>query len=182
MNAGPTSSGRARIAPLGGLLLAIAAGCGPRPRAPGDAAVIAPAHASLAAPDLGSSPPRPARDPAPALIAETLALPVRGVSSYWGVTPPADCAAASAADDSIRFVCAAGLEPVVAYFAYYYPMLPAERGPGGLRLGGEPGTAVVHLVELPGPEPRAQLMVYRPRSGRPDPAAEAERDRLRRSP
>lgn len=101
--------------------------------------------------------------------------------SYWGVSPPADCTAASAGEGLLRFVCSVSLDDLGRYFRYYYPMLPLAERPGGFTVGQGPEVATGHAAALPGGR-SAQLMLHRPLSGPADEQAEALIRRLAAPP
>ena len=91
---------------------------------------------------------------------------------YWGISPPADCVAASASDAMLRFICSVELGELERFFRYYYPTLRVTPRPGGLALGGSAGVATGQAVALPGGA-RAQLLLHRPADGPRDEVAEA---------
>jgi len=133
------------------------------------------------APTLGPTAGPAARDPSARLLDEANALPIRGGVSYWGVSPPADCAVRSAGEGMLRFVCTVTLEALAAYFRYYYPTLGLTERPGGFELGQGGNVATGQAASLP--EGRtAQLLLFRPLAGPDDPQAEALARRLSAPP
>jgi hypothetical protein len=146
----------------------------PASTSPPAAAIPTPSAAPVVAPVA----PTPPRDPAHRLVAETLALPVRGGVAYWGLTPPADCSARSATDAALRFLCTVTLDELGRYFRYYYPVLRLVERPGGLTVGGAPEQATAHAVSLPAGQHAVQLILNRPQRGGRDEVAEALVSRL----
>ena len=99
---------------------------------------------------------------------------------YWGVSPPADCSPASAAEGLLRFLCTPEPSALHRYFSYYYPILPATERPGGLTLGGDRHQATAHVTEVAGGSARTQLVLYRPLDAPRDEVAEGLVARLTR--